>query len=470
MPEPFQIFISHRMEDRILARALKKQIEFLSRRAEKRIICHVCQDIPGGADWRKWIIDNTQKSNLLLFLYTGVDHNWMWCTAEISQFDGYWRAKGSAPTIAWFALEQSSTFPMLEPFQYYGIDQDSVRRFFKELFEGPLCGPDSLFPGIEVERSEEFDNAVAEVKALFHGLSRPEELFRLRLKIVFGNDDDFRSKIAEGVKFGCRERAKQFMKTARYEGDSSTVHFLQGAGSEKLSWDGLLDAQRKRRNTYWLEELENYVSSSFSDADIQKKNSREQVLSSIFYDFKLYQPVIAKLEYIENTPFSVVIIFVPMPLGSDDPRIMMSQGVPKEVVYVSILNRLARRFRWGFLEPLYNLVDNGDEQFGDEAWVNFIERYDDCITILNSIDQQGDYDEFASISDLQNSTGYKNRNLLVQMFGEYKKLRQSLSAAVESRSPVAIEKVLNPWMKINKDFMISLSDLSNEQIMILRPK
>jgi hypothetical protein len=50
------------------------------------------RSISGGAEWRKWMIDNTAKADCLIFVHTNAEHNWTWCASEISQFDGYKRA------------------------------------------------------------------------------------------------------------------------------------------------------------------------------------------------------------------------------------------------------------------------------------------------------------------------------------------------------------------------------------------
>ncbi|MBA1993736.1 hypothetical protein HLX74_24385, partial [Escherichia coli] len=60
MPNDFSVFISHRAEDRFLARLLKARLEYLSSLDDQRSLeCFVCEEIPGGAEWRQWMIDNT---------------------------------------------------------------------------------------------------------------------------------------------------------------------------------------------------------------------------------------------------------------------------------------------------------------------------------------------------------------------------------------------------------------------------
>ena len=69
--------ISHRAEDRFLAGLIKSQLKYLSSLDTLDLIeCMVCEDIPGGAEWRKWMIDNTAKADCLIFVHTNAEHNW----------------------------------------------------------------------------------------------------------------------------------------------------------------------------------------------------------------------------------------------------------------------------------------------------------------------------------------------------------------------------------------------------------
>jgi hypothetical protein len=64
---PFSVFISHRAEDSFLARLLKSRLKYLSSLdILDPIECMVCEDIPGDAEWRKWMIDNTAKADCLI--------------------------------------------------------------------------------------------------------------------------------------------------------------------------------------------------------------------------------------------------------------------------------------------------------------------------------------------------------------------------------------------------------------------
>lgn len=109
----------------------------------------VCEDIPGGAEWRKWMIDNTAKADFLIFVHTNAEHNWTWCASEISQFDGYKRALKITSKVLWFSVDSCSSFPMLAENEFYGIDEDEVRRFFEDLFVNPAFGTTPIRPRFE---------------------------------------------------------------------------------------------------------------------------------------------------------------------------------------------------------------------------------------------------------------------------------------------------------------------------------
>jgi hypothetical protein len=70
-------------------------------------------EIPGGTEWRQWMITDTEKADYLLFIHTNVDYNWTWCASEISQFDGYKRALKKPSKVLWFSIDSTPSFPML---------------------------------------------------------------------------------------------------------------------------------------------------------------------------------------------------------------------------------------------------------------------------------------------------------------------------------------------------------------------
>jgi hypothetical protein len=229
MPNDFSVFISHRAEDRFLARLLKARLEYLSSLDGQRSVeCFVCEEIPGGAEWRQWMIDNTARADCLIFIHTNAEHNWTWCASEISQFDGYKRALKLMSKVLWFSVDSSPSFPMLAENEFYGISDDEVRRFLEDLFVRPTFGAVPLRPKLNANHARDFNEAVKDLHAQFMQITRPEELFRLRLRIVFSDELSFRQKAETLRALPPADRARGFLKDAKLEADAATTTLLSG--------------------------------------------------------------------------------------------------------------------------------------------------------------------------------------------------------------------------------------------------
>ncbi len=79
----FQIFISHKHDDREVAETIRRELEELS----PLIKCWVSgSEIVAASDWRREIHHGLGQSHLLLLLFTTPAHNWDWCLYEVGLF------------------------------------------------------------------------------------------------------------------------------------------------------------------------------------------------------------------------------------------------------------------------------------------------------------------------------------------------------------------------------------------------
>ena len=81
--DPVKVFISHKAEDATLARSIKKIMEVY---AAGRLVFHISEEMPKGADWYKWIKDRLVESRMLLLLFTDNTAVWDWCLYEAGLF------------------------------------------------------------------------------------------------------------------------------------------------------------------------------------------------------------------------------------------------------------------------------------------------------------------------------------------------------------------------------------------------
>jgi hypothetical protein len=78
-----KVFISHKAEDAGLAKHIKKIMEVY---AAGRLVFHMSEEMPKGADWYKWIKDRLVESRMLLLLFTDNTAAWDWCLYEAGLF------------------------------------------------------------------------------------------------------------------------------------------------------------------------------------------------------------------------------------------------------------------------------------------------------------------------------------------------------------------------------------------------
>jgi len=409
---------------------------------------------------------------LLVFLHTTADHDWTWCALEIGQFQGAKHAQKIEASIVWFSLEGLDIPPILANFQKYGTSPEDIRKFLRELFtDGTFSQGKAIRPDIHLRRNKDFQDAIQNISSLFNQISRPEELFKLRIRVILGAEGDFTGHMENISKFPISERVIKVFENAIVRTDQGTRAFLAGTIDGELNWNALDQSQRRLRNYGWVEDLVNYVKASYSDSNALDRSRREQVLSPIYRDMRLFQPVIARLDYIRGWPYSVAIIFVPMPPFSEDPYLMIAQGIPSSIVYISIMTRLARRFRWTFLEPLAQVADMLDQSdLESSLWKNFIEKFHECQQNLASIEQQSQsISEFRAPGTASAAMDLKDRATLNQLFLTYTQMKTNLFAAVEARDALTVQSILAEWQKVNKSLMLQLNERTNEEIQKLMP-
>jgi len=148
---------------------------------------------------------------------------------------------------------------------------------------------------------------------------------------------------------------------------------------------------------------------------------------------------------------------------------MVAQNMPKDIVFLSILLRLARRFRWSFLEPLYNAVEDLDDDFSAKRWDDLLQRYHECLENLDSILRQGNMRELETVGDIKSTINISDDALLKEMFKDWGTFQTRLAQAIEKKSPGDVRQTLEPWLKRNKDFMKQLLVETQGKVEKLRP-
>jgi hypothetical protein len=158
-----------------------------------------------------------------------------------------------------------------------------------------------------------------------------------------------------------------------------------------------------------------------------------------------------------------------MPPFSEDPRLMVAQNIPKDIVFLSILLRLARRFRWSFLEPLYNAVEGMADDFSAEQWNDLVTRYNECLENLESILRQANMRELETVGDVKTATNISDDLLLKEMFRDWQTFQSRLAQGIQKKSPGDVRQTMEPWLRRNKEFMRQLLVETQKRVEQLRP-
>jgi hypothetical protein len=218
-----------------------------------------------------------------------------------------------------------------------------------------------------------------------------------------------------------------------------------------------------------MNDVREYVKQSFPDASPEERGSREQILTPIFADGRLYLPVIARLEYISGWPSSLVTIFVSTPPFSDDPASMLAQGIPNSLVYCAVLSRLARRFRWAFLEPVVKALPPEGTKRGHKLWENFHQVYMKSMSLLSSIERHGNLPQFRAPGNVAAITEIADRDALDKMWLQYLSLKEDVQKSVDAFDLKNLRKTLQAWQYQNKKLLQMLHNQIGMVIATLEP-
>lgn len=256
-----ELFISHRMEDREIAKAIQYGLQNVA--GEKAICVHVCTQNQGAQNWKKEIEDAIRTSKTMLFLYTvAQEEPWRWCMYEIGLFKGLMLKDDQRKLICIknFDLEKLPS-PIREGPEPYIADAkgDGVRAFcedllFKEKFTTHRLADDSS--------SDVRDKVEAAVRIINENFERSRletEYYGRRITIKLTDDNN---------------RVLSKVEDAVIEGTEDTMPALFGK-EDGITWQELKTELRKTDQIGWLEQLRQNI------AKIQIKQDFEKDLTPI---------------------------------------------------------------------------------------------------------------------------------------------------------------------------------------------
>jgi hypothetical protein len=305
--ETFDVFISHKVEDRQIARYLGEDLRSLSNR---HLEVHVCEDIPGGEEWRKWIEERIEKSKILIFLYTDERADWGWCLYEIGFFLGSHPSEMESKCHM-ICLKDSSISVLPSPiqqFQAYDSEKDTIEKFFNDLlYEGTCTNNIRLNDELHTKMRNQFETAVKRISDIFS--TTQTESYARSVSIGLPEPDD--------------TQALPNIEHAFIDGDQSVMEILN-APSTGIKWTQLYEQFRKENQAMWLDELRR-----FFDEVITKQVRRPGwAMTPFAHEGRSYIPVLSRIDRKKRVtsqgrvfiPKTLSILLIPKPIElSDEP-------------------------------------------------------------------------------------------------------------------------------------------------------
>ena len=238
-----KIFISHRSEDAALAKSIKKIMEVY---AAGRLVFHISEEMPKGADWYKWIKDRLVESRMLLLLFTDNTAAWDWCLYEAGLFTQW-----DDDTRRIICLHTSREPPApLKHLQSVPALGEEILLFLRQLFvETELTGLESPLNATLTSNPTELKRAAEKIaKAMRRNTVRQDHLTKY---------------IHINIERPARLRAGVIPGDAAIDSDAeSFALFNKKMG--KWTWGDLLEGRKEDPDGRWIDELNRAINQASS--------------------------------------------------------------------------------------------------------------------------------------------------------------------------------------------------------------
>lgn len=233
-----QMFVSHRSEDRELALTFRRAVRELS---SQKIEVAVCEEMPGGEEWRRWIDDAIKHSTMLVMLYTDERADWAWCLYEIGLFLGAHKlaANGGSHLVCIRASGISTLLSPIAHYQSYSSDEDDIEKFLTHLlYRGAFTNTERINDALFTEMHQQLTD-------------RSAELARAFCSTV---SESFTKVITIGLPTADAEQGGADLERAYVDGDPVAMSLLD-APATGIGWGPLYTQWKETNQTHWLDEI-----------------------------------------------------------------------------------------------------------------------------------------------------------------------------------------------------------------------
>ncbi|HTJ93985.1 MAG TPA: hypothetical protein VL424_12870 [Pararobbsia sp.] len=331
---PLKLFVSHTTQYSHLAKSLR--LSLLALQPSEILDVRIHEDMPGGADWRKWIEDTTRSAHAFVLLYPHEDMDMGWPNFEVARFFG--RENERENKVVWIRSPGMRKMPaVFEPYQAYDATSDGIFKFFKETFvDGIFTEHEPLNDEIGEITSAYYERARTASRDLadqFAEASVRPQFHTRRIQISLAYD--------RGQKLN--------PQNSFVEGNADGMKLIGMASGAELNWATL--RKQVDESIAWPAELESQIE-AFATGALPPS------LSPFESGNALYIPVITKSETRQSRLYRIAVIFVEAHVGKLRSMLdwMMPAAMPGQVAAFVRVVRLILRVRYDILEPAYQEV------------------------------------------------------------------------------------------------------------------
>ena len=288
----YKIFISHRSEDRAIASAVSGALRLLG---DNKLEPFVCTDIPGGREWRDWIDDKINLSDIMLFLYTEEAIDWMWCFYEIGLFR-HPNDPNPRPIICIQNPAIKNLPSPLEKYQAYQATEDGIKRFLEDLlYKGEFTNKDRI--NEKLFANDNYLLAIKDFLKAFKPSTMEKKFYTRRVQFDLKNIDQKENETGD----------HQIL----ISGDSYTMDEILLSPGKYTHWQSLYDKFKTAGQSNWLDQIIESIE------NIKREKNPIFVMRPFESKEKKFIPILTRVEQMpseDNTsiiPLSIYAIFIP---------------------------------------------------------------------------------------------------------------------------------------------------------------
>lgn len=414
------IFISHKHEDKIEARGIKKE---LTRFSGREIAVFLSSDIAFGDNWLTIIQKKLINCNLLLLLFTDKKASWDWCLYEAGMFTRL-DEEAHKRVICLHSPDLEDPPGPLKHLQAIKADILNVENFLKNLYHTNIYFPDSQPIAPELQH----DDIASSAKNIVSLMSKTPRESQQLLKQIYIHVPNSR-----------QISPKQIPPDAEVIGDQASLAlFNKRPGT--WWWKDLQEEATKNKDQRWMRQLARAIHQA------SKRTATDPILSTYSArpftgadGCKLYQPILNSVEWERDGSIKFQVLF-------NDEVTWRLPDIPENLAILHTAQSMALRFRY---EVLRKYVDPLTRENGDSLRDILSELQE----VIRSIEQEADSRGLLVQHKLVAIFKQNQKQIIKQMYADWYDIRAKLFEALEQGEIVKVKQCLLRLEELNRQFI-----------------